>query len=31
VKHLVKVMPVEYRNILANQHPDTDAARLASV
>jgi len=31
VKHLVKVMPVEYRNILAKQHLDTDAARLASV
>jgi glutamate synthase (ferredoxin) len=31
VKHLVKVMPVEYRNILAKQHLDGDAARLASV
>jgi glutamate synthase domain-containing protein 2/glutamate synthase domain-containing protein 3 len=31
VKHLVKVMPVEYRNILAKQHLDTEAARLASI
>src|SRR5204863_4118307 len=31
VKHLVKVIPVEYRNILAKQHLDTDAARLASI
>jgi glutamate synthase domain-containing protein 2/glutamate synthase domain-containing protein 3 len=31
VKHLVKVMPVEYRSILAKQHLDSDAARLASI
>ena len=31
VRHLVKVMPVEYRQVLAKQHLDTDAARLASV
>jgi glutamate synthase domain-containing protein 2/glutamate synthase domain-containing protein 1/glutamate synthase domain-containing protein 3 len=31
VNHLVKVMPVEYRKVLATQHLDTDAARLASV
>jgi glutamate synthase domain-containing protein 3 len=30
-KQLVKVMPVEYRKVLATQHLDTDAARLASV
>jgi glutamate synthase domain-containing protein 2/glutamate synthase domain-containing protein 1/glutamate synthase domain-containing protein 3 len=30
-KQLVKVMPVEYRSILAKQHLDTEAARLASV
>jgi glutamate synthase (NADPH/NADH) large chain len=27
----IKVMPVEYRKVLAAQHLDTDAARLASV
>jgi glutamate synthase (ferredoxin) len=31
VTHLVRVMPVEYRQVLAKQHLDTDAARLASV
>jgi glutamate synthase domain-containing protein 3 len=31
VQHLVRVMPVEYRQVLAKQHLDTDAARLASV
>ena len=31
VKHLVKVMPVEYRQVLAKQHLDTEAARLAAV
>ncbi|HJQ83637.1 MAG TPA: hypothetical protein VKA21_06155, partial [Candidatus Binatia bacterium] len=31
VKHLVRVMPVEYRSVLAKQHLDTDAARLASI
>jgi glutamate synthase (NADPH/NADH) large chain len=31
VKRLVKVMPVEYRRVLAKQHLDTDAARLASI
>jgi len=31
VQHLVRVMPVEYRSVLAKQHLDTDAARLASV
>jgi glutamate synthase (NADPH/NADH) large chain len=30
-RKLVKVMPVEYRSILAKQHLDTEAARLASV
>ena len=30
-KHLVKVMPVEYRQILAKQHLDSEAARLASI
>jgi glutamate synthase (NADPH/NADH) large chain len=30
-QRLVKVMPVEYRKVLAAQHLDTDAARLASV
>jgi glutamate synthase domain-containing protein 2/glutamate synthase domain-containing protein 1/glutamate synthase domain-containing protein 3 len=31
VKQLVRVMPVEYRQVLAKAHLDTDAARLASV
>jgi len=31
VQHLVKVMPVEYRSVLAKQQLDTDAARVASV
>jgi glutamate synthase domain-containing protein 2/glutamate synthase domain-containing protein 3 len=31
VKHLVRVMPVEYRQVLAKAHLDTDAARLASI
>jgi glutamate synthase domain-containing protein 3 len=31
VKHLVRVMPVEYRSILAKQHLDSDTARLASI
>jgi glutamate synthase (ferredoxin) len=30
-KQFVKVMPVEYRQVLAKQHLDTDAARLASI
>jgi glutamate synthase domain-containing protein 3 len=30
-KKFVKVMPVEYRKILAAQHLDSDAAKLASV
>jgi glutamate synthase domain-containing protein 3 len=31
VRHLKKVMPVEYRQILAKQHLDTEASRLAAV
>jgi glutamate synthase (NADPH/NADH) large chain len=31
VHQFKKVMPVEYRKVLAKQHLDTDAARLASV
>src|SRR5437667_1980874 len=31
VKQLVRVMPVEYRQVLAKQHLDTDEARLASI
>ena len=31
VRHLVKVMPVEYRQVLAKQHLDTEEARLASI
>ena len=31
VKQFAKVMPVEYRNVLAKSHLDTDAAKLASV
>ena len=31
VKHFVRVMPVEYRSVLAKAHLDTDAARLASI
>jgi len=31
VTHLVRVMPVEYRSVLAKQHLDTEAARLASI
>ena len=31
VTHLVRVMPVEYRQVLAKQHLDTDDARLASI
>jgi glutamate synthase domain-containing protein 3 len=31
VKHFVRVMPVEYRQVLAKAHLDTDAARLASI
>ena len=31
VGQLVKVMPVEYRQILAKQHLDNDDARLASI
>ena len=31
VGHLVRVMPVEYRNILAKQHLDGEASRVASV
>jgi glutamate synthase (NADPH/NADH) large chain len=30
-RKLIRVMPVEYRKVLAAQHLDTDAARLASV
>jgi glutamate synthase domain-containing protein 3 len=30
-KKLVKVMPVEYRKVLAAQHLDSDAAKLASI
>jgi glutamate synthase domain-containing protein 2/glutamate synthase domain-containing protein 1/glutamate synthase domain-containing protein 3 len=30
-KRFVKVMPVEYRSVLAKQHLDTEAARLASI
>ena len=31
VKRFVKVMPVEYRKVLAAQHLDSDAATLASI
>ncbi|HWM80009.1 MAG TPA: hypothetical protein VNS56_20690, partial [Methylomirabilota bacterium] len=31
VQQLVRVMPVEYRQVLAKQHLDTDEARLASI
>jgi glutamate synthase (ferredoxin) len=31
VKHFVKVMPTEYRQILAKAHLDSDAAKLASI
>jgi glutamate synthase (ferredoxin) len=31
VKKFVKVMPTEYRSVLAKQHLDSEAARLASV
>jgi glutamate synthase domain-containing protein 2/glutamate synthase domain-containing protein 3 len=31
VKHFVKVMPTEYRSVLAKAHLDTEAARLAAV
>ena len=31
VKHFIKVIPVEYRSILAKQHLDSESARLASV
>jgi len=30
-RQFVKVMPVEYRRVLATQHLDTDAAKLASI
>jgi glutamate synthase (NADPH/NADH) large chain len=30
-RHFVKVMPVEYRKVLAAAHLDSEAARLASV
>jgi glutamate synthase (NADPH/NADH) large chain len=30
-RRFVRVMPVEYRKVLATQHLDTDAARLASI
>jgi glutamate synthase domain-containing protein 3 len=30
-RRFVKVMPVEYRKVLAEQHLDSEAARLASV
>jgi glutamate synthase domain-containing protein 3 len=30
-KQFVKVMPTEYRQILAKQHLDSDAAKLASI
>jgi glutamate synthase domain-containing protein 3 len=31
VKHFRKVMPVEYRKVLASAHLDTDAARVAAI
>ena len=31
VQQFVKVMPVEYRQVLAKQHLDSDAARVASI
>ena len=31
VQQFVKVMPVEYRQVLAKQHLDSDAAKLASI
>ena len=31
VRHFVKVMPVEYRSVLAKAHLDTEDARLAAV
>ena len=31
VKHFIKVMPVEYRSVLAKQPLDSEAERLASV
>jgi glutamate synthase domain-containing protein 3 len=31
LKRFVKVMPVEYRKVLAQQHLDSDAAKLASI
>jgi glutamate synthase (ferredoxin) len=31
VKNFIKVIPVEYRAVLAKQHLDTEAARLASI
>jgi glutamate synthase (NADPH/NADH) large chain len=31
VKRFVKVMPVEYRSVLAKAHLDTEEARLAAV
>jgi glutamate synthase domain-containing protein 3 len=30
-RHFVKVMPVEYRKVLAAAHLDSEASRLASV
>ncbi len=30
-RRFVKVMPVEYAKVLAKQHLDTDAARVAAV
>jgi glutamate synthase (NADPH/NADH) large chain len=31
VRQFAKVMPVEYRQVLAKQHLDSDAAKLASI
>jgi glutamate synthase domain-containing protein 3 len=31
VHKFVKVMPIEYRQVLAKQHLDSDAARVASI
>jgi glutamate synthase domain-containing protein 3 len=30
-QQFAKVIPVEYRRVLANQHLDSDAAKLASI
>jgi glutamate synthase domain-containing protein 3 len=31
LQQFVKVMPIEYRQVLAKQHLDSDAARVASI